>query len=142
GDYMVNVSTETLREVDLILWLVDESLEMGPGDKYILEQIKDINTAKILVINKIDKIPRDKIQDLIDSYKEMEIFEDVIAISATMGSGVEGLMNKIKDTLPEGPQYFPEDTLTDQPERVIVSEIIREKALLYLEEEVPHGVAV
>lgn len=142
GDYMVNVSTETLDEVDIILWLVDESLEMGPGDKYILDQIADIKTPKILVVNKVDKVAIDKIQGIIDQYKEMNIFEDVLAISATMGSGVEDLMRKIKETLPEGPQYFPEDTLTDQPERVIVSEIVREKALLYLEDEVPHGVAV
>lgn len=142
GDYMVNVSTETLDEVDIILWLVDESLEMGPGDKYILDQIADIKTPKILVVNKVDKVAIDKIQGIIDQYKEIGIFEDVLAISATMGSGVEDLMRKIKETLPEGPQYFPEDTLTDQPERVIVSEIVREKALLYLEDEVPHGVAV
>lgn len=142
GDYMVSVSTDTLGEVDLILWLVDESLEIGPGDKYILEQIKDIKTPKILVVNKVDKVPIDKIQGIVNQYKEFGIFEDVVAISATMGSGVEDLMNKIRETLPEGPQYFPEDTLTDQPERVIVSEIIREKALLYLEDEVPHGVAV
>lgn len=142
GDYMVSVSTETLGEVDLILWLVDESLEIGPGDKYILEQIQDIKTPKILVVNKVDKIPIDKIQGIIDNYSEFGVFEDIVAISATMGSGVEDLMKKIKETLPEGPQYFPEDTLTDQPERVIVSEIIREKALLYLEDEVPHGVAV
>ncbi|OHW62566.1 GTPase Era [Andreesenia angusta] len=142
GDYMVSVSTETLGEVDLILWLVDESVEIGPGDKYILEQIQDIKTPKILVVNKVDKIPIDKIQGIIDSYSEFGVFEDIVAISATMGSGVEDLMKKIRETLPEGPQYFPEDTLTDQPERVIVSEIIREKALLYLEDEVPHGVAV
>lgn len=142
GDYMVSVSTETLGEVDLILWLVDESVEIGPGDKYILEQIQDIKTPKILVVNKVDKIPIDKIQGIIDNYSEFGVFEDIVAISATMGSGVEDLMKKIRETLPEGPQYFPEDTLTDQPERVIVSEIIREKALLYLEDEVPHGVAV
>lgn len=142
GDYMVNVSTETLGEVDLILWLVDESLEIGPGDKYILEQIQDIKTPKILVVNKVDKIAIDKIQGIMDNYREFGVFKDIIAISATMGSGVEDLMKKIRETLPEGPQYFPEDTLTDQPERVIVSEIIREKALQYLEDEVPHGVAV
>lgn len=142
GDYMVSISTETLSEVDIILWLVDESLEIGPGDKYILEQIRDIDTKKVLVINKVDKIPRDKIQGLIETYEELGVFEDVISISATMGSGVEGLMDRIRELLPEGPQYFPEDTLTDQPERVIVSEIVREKALMYLEDEVPHGVAV
>jgi GTPase len=142
GDYMVNVSTETLGEVDLILWLVDESPEMGPGDKYILDQLSDIKTPKILVVNKVDKVPIDKIQGIIDQYRDIGIFEDVLSISATMGSGVDELMNKIRETLPEGPQYFPEDTLTDQPERVIVSEIVREKALLYLEDEVPHGVAV
>lgn len=142
GDYMVNISTETLDEVDIILWLVDESLEIGPGDKYILEQLKEIKTKKILVVNKVDKIPRDKIQGILDTYRDFGIFEDVVAISATEGSGVDDLMKDVRELLPEGPQYFPEDTLTDQPERVIVGEIIREKALMYLEEEVPHGVAV
>lgn len=143
GDYMVNLSRETLDEVDLILWLVDDSLEIGPGDKFILDEIANISTPKILVINKIDNIKPEDVKKIIENYTEYDdVFDAVIPISATMGSGVPMLMEKIKSILPEGPQYFPEDTLTDQPERVIVSEIIREKALMYLEDEVPHGVAV
>ncbi len=143
GDYMVNLSKETLNDVDLILWLVDDSPEIGPGDRFILDELKDVKTPKILVINKIDNIKPDDVQHILDNYAEHEeLFEAVIPISATEGSGVAMLMENIKSMLPEGPQYFPEDTLTDQPERVIVSEIIREKALKYLEEEVPHGVAV
>ncbi len=143
GDYMVNISKETLSDVDLILWLVDDSLKIGPGDEYILNEIKDIKTPKVLVINKIDNIKPQDVQQILDNYSEYEeYFDSIIPISATEGSGVTMLMEKIKSKLPEGPQFFPEDTLTDQPERVIVSEIIREKALMYLDEEVPHGVAV
>lgn len=143
GDYMVSISKETLSDVDLILWLVDDSLKIGPGDEYILNEIKDIKTPKVLVINKIDNIKPEDVQQILDNYSEYEeYFDSIIPISATEGSGVTMLMEKIKSKLPEGPQFFPEDTLTDQPERVIVSEIIREKALMYLDEEVPHGIAV
>lgn len=143
GDYMVNISKETLNDVDLILWLVDDSLEIGPGDKFILEELREVETSKILVINKIDNIKAEEVKKILDNYKDEEkIFNAIIPISATEGSGITMLMENIKKILPEGPKYFPEDTLTDQPERVIVSEIIREKALKYLDEEVPHGIAV
>lgn len=142
GEYMVSESRETLNEVDIVLWLVDESLEMGPGDKFILDSLKEIKTEIILVINKVDKIPIDKLQGIIDNYKSFDIFKHIAVISATMGSGVDDLLDTIEKILPEGPKYFPEDVITDQPERVIVSEIIREKTLLYLEDEIPHGIAV
>ncbi len=142
GDYMVKVAENTLKEVDIILWLVDESLKIGPGDKYILDQIKDISTPKILVLNKIDKISQEEVNQIISNYKEFDIFEDIIPISAIHGSGVGKLMKTIKHHMPEGPQYFPEDMITDQPERLIIAEIIREKALHYLDQEVPHGIAV
>lgn len=143
GDYMVNISKESLKDVDLILWLVDDSLKLGPGDEFILEQLREVKTKKILVINKIDNLKFEEVQIILDNYREYEdLFESIIPISATEGSGIAMLKEKIKNLLPEGPQYFPEDTLTDQPERVIVSEMIREKALRYLDQEVPHGVAV
>ncbi|SDZ20050.1 GTP-binding protein Era [Proteiniborus ethanoligenes] len=142
GEYMVNVSKDTLNEVDVILWLVDESLEMGPGDKFILEELKNIKTDKILVINKTDKLKSDDIEIIKNNYRELDIFKDIIPISAITGKGIDSLIKAILNLLPEGPQYFPADMITDQPERQIVSEIIREKALNYLDEEIPHGIAV
>ncbi|MTI49417.1 GTPase Era [Sporosalibacterium faouarense] len=142
GDYMVKVAKNTLDEVDVILWLIDESLKMGPGDEYILEQIKNVSTPKLLIVNKIDKINKDEIETIVSNYKDLDIFEDIIPISAINGSGVGRLVNKLKELMPEGPQYFPNDMITDQPERLIIGEIIREKALHYLEQEVPHGIAV
>ncbi len=142
GEYMVGISKDALKEVDAILLIVDEDTHMGPGDEYILEQIRDIDTPKILVINKIDKITGEQVQNIINTYEEFDVFDNIVPISAQDGIGIAGLMDAIKKKMPEGPQYFPEDMITDQPERFIVSEIIREKALHYLEEEVPHGVAV
>ncbi|KNF09340.1 GTPase Era [Gottschalkia purinilytica] len=142
GQYMVSVSKDSLKEVDVILLLVDESLEMGPGDKYILDEIKDIKTHKILAINKIDKLKKDEVDQIVRNYEEFGVFDEIVPISAQLGSGVGYLIQAIKKLLPEGPQYFPEDMITDQPERLIISEIIREKALHYLEEEIPHGIAV
>lgn len=142
GEYMVNVSKDTLNEVDVILWLVDESLEMGPGDNFIAEELKNIKTDKILVINKIDKLKVDEIEKIKSNYEELNMFKAIVPISAITGKGVELLTKEILNLLPEGPQYFPSDMITDQPERQIVSEIIREKALNYLDEEIPHGIAV
>lgn len=142
GEYMVNVSKETLSEVDVILLIVDESLKIGPGDKFILEEIKDIKTDKILVINKVDKLKDEEVDIIRNNYKEFGIFKEIIPLSAINGKGVDSLIKAILKYLPEGPQYFPADMITDQPERQIVAEIIREKALNYLDEEVPHGIAV
>lgn len=142
GNYMVNTAKNTLKEVDAILWLVDESLEIGPGDEYILKELESISTPKILVINKIDKISREQVGKIINNYKDHGIFEEIIPISATKGDNIDELVYSIKKLLPEGPQYFPDDMITDQPERLIIAEIIREKALNYLDQEVPHGVAV
>lgn len=142
GDYMVKVAKNTLDEVDVILWLVDESTKIGPGDEYILEQIKNVSTPKLLIINKIDKITKDEVDEIKSHYEKLNVFEEVIPIAAINGSGLNHLVRKLKALMPEGPQYFPEDMITDQPERLIIAEIIREKALHYLDEEVPHGVAV
>lgn len=142
GEYMLKVSKSTLEEVDIITFMVDESMETGRLDNYILEQLKDIETPIILLINKIDKIDRRQIDKLVSKYDKLNMFNNIIPISAVDGTNVGEYVETIKKLLPEGPQYFPKDMITDQPERVIISEIIREKALENLKEEVPHGIFV
>lgn len=142
GDYMVDVATNTLKEVDAILFLVDESMIIGPGDKYILEQLRSINTPIILIINKIDKLTKDELLQKIDSFKEYDFIKEIVPISAEKNENVDRLLEIILEYLPEGPKYFPEDMITEQPERLIISELIREKTLGLLEQEVPHGIAV
>lgn len=142
GEHMVKAAKETLNEVDVIVFLVDESRTVGPGDKYILELLKDIKTPIILGINKIDEITPDAFKTIYDTYKEFGIFENIMGLSAINGTNVDKLVKEIVERLPEGPMYFPSDMITDQPERFVVSEIVREKLLHYLHEEVPHGVAV
>ncbi|TCO80033.1 GTPase Era [Marinisporobacter balticus] len=142
GEYMQKSAQQTLNEVDVILLVIDDTADMGPGDQYILEMIKTVKTPIVLVINKMDKIPPEKFEKIYNMYNQQNLFHDIIAISATENKNVQKLMDKIVKGLPEGPQYFPADMITDQPEKVIVSEIIREKLLHYLQEEVPHGVAV
>ncbi|MDD7602431.1 MAG: GTPase Era [Firmicutes bacterium] len=142
GNYMTDSATGTLKEVDVILFLVDSPLEKGPGDRYILEMIRDIPTPKLLVINKIDKLEPEVFRGMFDTYGAMDCFDGVFGISALEGKNVPQLLSRIETFLEEGPMYFPSDMITDHPERFIVSEIIREKVLTYLEDEVPHGVAV
>lgn len=142
GEYMVKVAKDTLNEVDVVVLMVDNSLKIGPGDKYILEQIKNVKTPKILLINKVDKLSSSDLDVIIENYRNIGIFEDILPVSALNGAGVDKFLKTIKEYLPEGPKYFPEDMITDQPERLIIAEIIREKALHNLEQEVPHGIAV
>ncbi|AKL95784.1 GTP-binding protein Era [Clostridium aceticum] len=142
GEYMVRAAKDTLGEVDAILFVVDESPSIGPGDEFIMEVLKDVRTPIILVMNKIDKIDQEKFNALYSLYKDKELFSDIVGISALEGANLQVLIDKIIDFLPVGPQYFPGDMITDQPERLIVAEIIREKILHYIHEEVPHGVAV
>ncbi len=142
GQYMVNVAKDTLREVDVILFIIDDTAYIGPGDKYIMEQLKDINTPIILVINKIDKMNQKILNELYDKYEETKLFKNIIAVSALEGANLDNLINLIVRYLPEGPKYFPEHMITDQPERLIAAELIREKILRYTEQEIPHGVAV
>ena len=142
GEYMLKVSKETLEEVDIITFIVDESMETGRLDQYIIDELKGVKTPIILLINKIDKISREDVDKLIKKYEKMNMFEDIIPISAIKGENIDSYIEAIKKLLPEGPQYFPEDMITDQPERFIISEIIREKALENLSEEVPHGIFV
>ncbi len=142
GQYMVKVAKETLREVDVILFVVDEGQSIGPGDRFIMEQLEGIETPVILVMNKIDKMGQDEFRVLYQAYEATGLFQDIIGISALEGANLHSLIDKIVGYLPEGPQYFPGDMITDQPERVIIAEIIREKILHYTEQEIPHGVAV
>lgn len=142
GEYMLKLSKSTLEEVDIITFMVDESIETGRLDKYILEQLVDISTPIILLINKCDKLSNEEIEGLVAKYQAMNLFKRIIPISALDGTNIDEYIETIKNLLPEGPQYFPDDMITDQPERFIIAEIIREKALLNLDEEVPHGIYV
>ncbi len=142
GEYMVTAATDTLNEVDVVIYMVDESKEIGPGDKYILESLRNVKTPVILAINKIDLLSPDDYKSLFDQYSAYEFLNFVMGISASEKMNVDALLKRITDLLPEGPMLYPDDMITDQPERVIVSEIIREKILHYIDDEIPHGVAV
>ena len=142
GTFMTDSAMGTFKEVDVVLFLVDERLGEAGGDRFIIDKLKDINPHKILIINKIDTMDPDEFREIYEEYEELGIFEDIIGLSALKGRGVRDLLKKLEDMMPEGPMYFPEGMVTDHPERFIVSEIIREKLLIYLKEEVPHGTAV
>lgn len=143
GKYMTDTAVSTLNHSDVILFLTDERLSKGPGDKYIVELLKKADkTPKILVINKIDRIEPDEYRDIYNEYEETGVFSQIIGTSALTGKNTERVVEAIKPFFQEGPQYFPTDYFTDNPMRFLVSEIIREKALMYLRDEVPHGVAV
>lgn len=142
GDFMVKTALDTLKEVDAIVFMVDDSLSLGPTDKYILEKLEGIKTPVILAVNKVDKILPEQYSAIVNLYKDYGFVRDIISLSALMGANVNVLIDKVVQYLPEGPMYYPEDMITDQPERAIVAEIIREKLLHYLDQEVPHGVAV
>ncbi|MCI5587710.1 MAG: GTPase Era, partial [Lachnospiraceae bacterium] len=142
GEYMVAVAERTLREVDVILWLVEPTTFIGAGERHIAEQLKNIDTPVILVINKIDTVSKADILTFIDTYKDLLDFKEIIPVSALKGENTDDLLSSIFNYLDEGPCYYDEDTITDQPERQIVAELIREKALRNLSDEVPHGVAV
>ena len=130
GDYMLKISRTTLEEVDIVTFMVDESMETGKLDNYILDQLKEISTPIVLLINKTDKLTKDQVDTLVKKYRDMGMFQDVIPISALNNDNIERYLEVLKGMLPEGPQYFPDDMITDQPERFIISEIIREKALV------------
>ena len=142
GEYMVNVAERTLGEVDLILWLVEPTTYIGAGERHIADQLRKVKTPVILVINKIDKVKKEEILESIAAYKEVCDFAEIVPVSALKGDNQEDLIKTIMKYLPYGPMFYDEETVTDQPERQIIAELIREKALRCLEEEVPHGVAV
>lgn len=142
GEYMVKVAKETLTEVDVILWLVEPTTFIGAGERFIIEQLEHVKTPVILVINKIDTVDKEKLVAAIETYKKEYDFAEIIPVSAKKKQNTDRLMELLFRYLPYGPMYYDEDTVTDQPERQIVAELIREKALRLLGAEIPHGIAV
>lgn len=142
GDYMVNVAERTLEEVDVILWLVEPTDYIGAGEKHIIEQLKKTKTPVILVINKTDTVKKEAILSFIDTYRKELDFQEIVPVSALKGENTDELVKCILKYLPYGPAFYDEDTVTDQPMRQIVAELIREKALRLMEDEIPHGIAV
>lgn len=142
GEYMVNVAEKTLNEVDVVLWLVEPTTFIGAGEQHIAKHLQRVKTPVILVINKVDSVKREEILPAIAAYKDIYDFADIVPVSARSGDNTDELLRVIMKYLPYGPQFYDEDTVTDQPERQIVAELIREKALHSLQDEIPHGIAV
>ncbi|UOQ86039.1 GTPase Era [Gracilibacillus salinarum] len=142
GDFMVKIAENALNEVDAVMFMINSDEGYGRGDQYIMDRLETINKPVFLVINKIDLVHPDQLLPLIEQYKGKYPFEEIIPISALEGNNVNHLMDVFTEHLPEGPQYYPEDQITDHPERFIISELIREKALQLTREEVPHSIAV
>ena len=142
GEFMVKSATDAFKNVDLVLFVVDDSKKIGPWDRKIIEDLRGIKTPVILVLNKIDKLEESELFELMQLYSNEDLFKAIVPISALKGRNVNELLKVIGNYLQEGPKYFPDYMITDQPERVLVSELIREKVLHYLNDEVPHGVAV
>ena len=142
GEYMVQVAERTLKEVDAIMWLVEPSTFIGAGERHIAEQLQNIGVPVILIINKIDTVSKEEILPAIDTYRKVCDFAEIIPCSALRGQNTQDIIGCILKYLPYGPMFYDEDTVTDQPMRQIVSELIREKALKLLDEEIPHGIAV
>lgn len=142
GEYMVRTATDTMNEVDVILLVVEADKSVGSGELKIIEDLRNIDTPIILVINKIDLVKKDLVLPLIEKYGKLYDFHAIIPVSALNNDGINIIIEDIKKIIPQGPQYYPEDMITDQPEKQIAAEIIREKILQLLQKEVPHGVAV
>ena len=142
GEYMVNVAERTLSEVDVLLWLVEPTSYIGAGEQAIAEKLKTVDIPVILVINKIDTVKKEEILKFIEAYRNILDFSQIVPVSALKAENTDRLIYDIFQYLPEGPMYYDEDTVTDQPERQIVAELIREKALRLLSDEIPHGIAV
>ena len=142
GEYMVNTAERTFGEVDLILWLVEPTTFMGAGERHIAEVLEKVKTPVVLVINKIDTVKKEELLKVIECYKDCHDFAEIIPVSALKGDNKDELTSLIYRYLPYGPMFYDEDTVTDQPERQIVAELIREKSLKLLSDEIPHGIAV
>lgn len=142
GDYMVRVAERTFDEVDVILWLVEPTTFIGAGEQHIARQLAGVSAPVILVINKTDSVKKEEILKAIDAYRKLLDFAEIVPASALKGDNTDTIIDVIYQYLPYGPQFFDEDTITDQPMRQIVAELIREKALNSLDEEIPHGIAV
>ncbi len=142
GEYMVNSAERSITEVDVVLWLVEPSTFIGAGERHILDQLKRVKNPVILIINKIDTVKKSEVAEFIDSYRKEYDFAEIIPVSALRSINLDSVIESIMKYLPYGPMYYDEDTVTDQPMRQITAEMIREKALRLLEEEIPHGIAV
>lgn len=142
GEFMVRSAQNTFNEVDLVLMLIEPTEKIGDLDQYVIDQLQSVETPVVLVINKIDTVEPARLLEIMKVYSEAYSFKEIVPISAIKARNTDHLMDVIKNNLPEGPQYFPADMLTDQPERQLAAEIIREKALYLLQEEIPHGIAV
>lgn len=142
GDFMMKIAQNTLKEVDIILFMVNVEEGLGKGDQFIIEKLKGVKTPVFLILNKIDQIHPDELLPIIQKYNELYPFAATVPISALEGNNVEHLLELIQENLPEGPQFYPADQITDHPERFIVSELIREKVLHLTREEIPHSIAV
>ena len=142
GEYMVQVAERTLKDVDVILWLVEPTTFIGAGERHIAEQLQGLHIPVILVINKVDTVDKDEILKAIDTYRKLYDFDEIIPCSALRNQNTEDIIPSILKYLPYGPMFYDEDTVTDQPQRQIAAEIIREKALHALDAEIPHGIAV
>ncbi|WP_136606544.1 GTPase Era [Paenibacillus dokdonensis] len=142
GDFMNKTALNTLKEVEAVLFLADTSEGFGGGDRFIIEQLKDIKTPVILVLNKIDKVEPEALLPMIEQYSKLHPFAEIVPISALNGNNVNTLLQQVEKYLPEGPQYYPADQITDHPEQFVCAELVREKILHMTREEVPHSIAV
>ena len=142
GDYMAKATEGALHGVDVVVFVVDVTEKMGAGEQYILKQLANVRVPVLLAVNKVDCIPREQSLPIIESYAKVYDFTGIVPISAREGENLDGLLAEIKAHLPEGPQYYPADMVTDQPERLIVAELVREKVLALTRDEIPHAVAV
>ena len=142
GEFMVNAAESTFKEVDLVLWLVEATTYIGQGERHIAQELKKSSAPVILVMNKIDKVRKDELLECMNAYKDILDFAEMVPVSAQNGENVDDLIETMFSYLEEGPQFYDEDTITDRPVRQIVAELIREKALRLLQDEIPHGIAV
>ena len=142
GEYMMNVAYSTLNEVDIVMWIVEPTTFIGAGERHIIDVLSKVNTPVVLVINKTDTVDKQAVADAINTYKEVHDFDAIVPVSALRGHNQAELIKTLKRLLPFGPQFYDEDAITDQPERQIVAEMIREQALRQLDKEIPHGIAV
>ena len=142
GEFMVDQAVDSLREVEAVLFVVAANEKRGPGDNFVIEQLRKVNVPVFLIVNKIDTMDKQDLLEAIVSYENSYPFEAVVPISAKEKDNIEEVVNLLEKHLPEGPKYFPDDMITDQPERLIISDIVREKILLQTHDEIPHAIAV
>ena len=142
GEFMVDQAVDSLREVEAVLFVVAANEKRGPGDNFVIEQLRKVNVPVFLIVNKIDTMEKQDLLEAIVSYENSYPFEAVVPISAKEKDNIEEVVNLLEKHLPEGPKYFPDDMITDQPERLIISDIVREKILLQTHDEIPHAIAV